>query len=114
MTALDLSTHLASTIGLLIVASAIMFAVMGIDDLCLDMAYWGHRWYRWLVARHYGPLTLEQLRGREQQRIAIFIPCWHEHDIVDKMVELACSSIQYSRYDLYIGVYPNDPLTIEK
>jgi bacteriophage N4 adsorption protein B len=91
-----------------------MFAALGIDDALLDLAYWSHRWYRWFVARHFKRLTLEQLRGKEQQRIAIFIPCWHEHDIVDKMVELACSSLQYSRYDLYIGVYPNDPLTTEK
>ncbi|HTX03351.1 MAG TPA: glycosyl transferase family protein, partial [Candidatus Acidoferrales bacterium] len=98
----------------MIVASAVLFAVMGIDDALLDVAYWVHRWYRWLVARHYSPLTLEQLREKEQQRVAIFIPCWQEHDVVDKMVELACSSIQYAHYDLYIGVYPNDPLTMEK
>jgi adsorption protein B len=114
MTAIALSTHLAATIAILIVASAVMFAVMGIDDAIMDLAYWGWRWYRWLVARQYKPLTLEQLRTKEQQRVAIFIPCWHEHEIVDKMVELACSSLQYSRYDLYIGVYPNDPLTTEK
>ena len=114
MTVVDLSTHVAAAISVLIVASAVMFAVMGIDDAILDLAYWLHRWYRWLLARRYPPLTLEQMRAKDQQRVAIFIPCWHEHDIVDKMVELACSSLQYSRYDLYIGVYPNDPLTTEK
>jgi adsorption protein B len=108
------TAHLAAAIGLLIVVSAMLFALMGADDALLDMAYWLHRWYRWVVARHYSPLTLEQLRSKDQQRIAIFIPCWQEHNIVDKMVELACSSLQYARYDLYIGVYPNDPLTLEK
>ena len=114
MTVVNITAYVASGIALLIVASGIMFAVMGIDDLLLDIAYWGHRWYRWIVARRYKRLTLDQLREKEQQRIAIFIPCWHEHDIVDKMVELACSSLQYQRYDLYIGVYPNDPLTLDK
>jgi bacteriophage N4 adsorption protein B len=112
--AAEISSYLAAAISFLIVASAIAFVFFGIDDFALDAAYWIHRWYRWYVARRYTPLTLEQMRTKEQQRIAIFIPCWHEHDIVDKMVELACSSLQYQRYDLYIGVYPNDPLTVEK
>src|SRR6185437_7645350 len=114
MTVVELSSSLAAMIGLLVVASAIVFAVMGIDDALLDIAYWGHRWYRWLTARHYKPLTVDQLREHDQKRIAIFIPCWHEHEVVDKSVELACSSVRYTNYDIYIGVYPNDPLTIEK
>jgi len=109
-----ITAHLAAAISLLIVVSAILFAALGIDDAFLDIAYWTHRWYRWVVARHYKPLTLDQLREKDQQRVAIFIPCWQEQDVVDKMVELACSSVQYTRYDLYIGVYPNDPLTTEK
>jgi adsorption protein B len=114
MTVLDLTSRLAAAISVLIVASATMFALMGVDDLILDAAFWIHKWYRWLVARRYAPLTVEQLRSKDQQRVAIFIPCWHEHDIVDKMVELTCGSLQYARYDLFIGVYPNDPLTVER
>ncbi|HVA34027.1 MAG TPA: glycosyl transferase family protein [Candidatus Baltobacteraceae bacterium] len=114
MSVFEFTSHLAATIAFLIVASAIAFALMGIDDLLLDLAFWGHRYYRWLVSRRYQPLSLDQLRTKEQQRIAIFIPCWHEHDIVDKMVELTNGSLQYTNYDLFIGVYPNDPLTVEK
>jgi bacteriophage N4 adsorption protein B len=110
----DLTSRVAATIDVLIVASAILFAVMGVDDVLLDLAYWVHRWYRWLVARRFQRLTVEQLRTKDQQRIAIFVPCWQEHEVVDKMVELACSSLQYARYDIFVGVYPNDPLTVEK
>ena len=110
----DFTAHVAAAIAFLVVASAVMFAVMGTDDLILDLAFWIHKWYRWLIVRRYQPLSLDQMRTKEQQRVALFIPCWHEHDIVDKMVELTCSSMQYSRYDIFIGVYPNDELTTER
>jgi bacteriophage N4 adsorption protein B len=106
--------ELSAAIATLVVASAAAFAFFGIDDLLFDIAYWVYKIHRAVMTRNFKSLTLEQLREKKQQRIAIYVPCWHEDEIVDKMVELACRSIQYSHYELFIGVYPNDPATVEK
>jgi bacteriophage N4 adsorption protein B len=114
MTLSYLTYELSNAIATLVVLSAALFAFFGIDDLLFDLGYWLYKIHRAIAKRNYKGLTLEQLRGKEQQRIAVYVPCWHEDEIVDKMVELACRSIQYSHYELFIGVYPNDPATVEK
>src|SRR5947209_3486222 len=51
------------------------------------------------------------LESVAERRIAIFVPLWHEHRVIGQMLEHNLSSIRYSNYDFFIGVYPNDPLT---
>jgi bacteriophage N4 adsorption protein B len=96
------------------VVTAYLFAFFGLDDLLFDVSYWVYTLRRWLMKRKFKAMTVEQLRASEQQRIAIFVPCWHEEDVVEKMTELTSRSIQYQNYTLFIGVYPNDPATIER
>jgi bacteriophage N4 adsorption protein B len=114
MTVSGVTYELATLTATLIVFVAAAFALLGVDDFLLDIGYWLHKMYRALVKWKYNALSLEELRAKSQQRIAIFIPCWHEHDIVERMVELASRTVQYAKYDIFIGVYPNDPLTVEK
>ena len=53
-----------------------------------------------------------QLEHATELRIAIFVPLWHEHRVIGQMLERNLASIQYANYDFFVGVYPNDPLTI--
>ncbi|MBV8490459.1 MAG: phage adsorption protein NrfB [Candidatus Eremiobacteraeota bacterium] len=105
---------LSSMCDEVVVGTAIAFALFGIDDLIFDVAYWVRLLVKAVSGKRFPPLTLERLLAKPQQRIAIFVPCWHEDTVVDKMVELACRTIQYDRYDIFIGAYPNDPATLQK
>lgn len=110
----SLTYQLSAATATLVIVSSLAFAFFGIDDLFFDVAFWIHKCYRTLKTRRFKGLTLERLRAKEQQRIAIFVPCWHEDEIIDKMLELASRTVQYRNYEIFVGVYPNDPATVEK
>ena len=40
------------------------------------------------------------------------MPLWREHGVIRQMLERNLSIIQYQEYDIFVGVYPNDELTI--
>jgi bacteriophage N4 adsorption protein B len=46
------------------------------------------------------------------KKIAIVVPCWHEDAVIGRMIQQNIETIQYSAYDFFIGVYPNDEPTI--
>jgi adsorption protein B len=97
-----------------LLATAVVFAYFRIDDLIFDLLFWVAWFRRWNIRRQYKPFIATDLYGKPQQRIAIFVPCWHEWDVVDKMVDFAIRNIDYDRYDILVGVYPNDQATIDR
>ncbi len=64
--------------------------------------------------RHYEPLTYDQLASKPEQKIAVLIPCWHEAGVIGTMLKHNCYSIDYKNYYFFVGVYPNDPTTVEE
>jgi bacteriophage N4 adsorption protein B len=87
------------------------FLISAVDDLVVDLVFWVNR----LLGRHrHPPLTREALDGQPHRRAAIFIPAWHEHDVIQEMLTYNASVIDYDRYDIFVGTYPNDPATAEK
>ncbi len=106
-------TYYASTaIALATLATAFAFAFFLADDLLFDLAFWVT--YLQRAAGLKKPMvSLEQLYAVPQKRIAIFVPCWHEDDVIDRMVTYAASRLDYQRFDILVGVYPNDQPTID-
>ena len=93
---------------------AILLLISGIDDLFLDLYYW---FFRVVYPKKINRYRLEdpaRLKKTEHKLIAVFIPAWHEYDVIDKMLLNACRTLDYSNYDIFVGVYPNDPQTIAK
>lgn len=88
---------------------ALIILISGLDDLALD-AIW--LWV-WLRRRMPGDLALASSGGREEKRIAIFVPLWHEHAVIAGMVEHNVSAIHYGAYHFFIGAYPNDDPTLD-
>jgi bacteriophage N4 adsorption protein B len=43
--------------------------------------------------------------------IALFLPLWREHAVVEKMIGHNLGAIRYPNFDLFVGVYPNDAET---
>lgn len=104
--------------GLEILAAivAIVIFVSSIDDLFIDIWYWGRRIYRHLTLqrRNYSKLTAEQLLERGEQPLAIMVPAWQEHDVIAAMVQNMVEVLDYQNYVVFVGTYVNDPATIEE
>ena len=89
--------------------AVIGFLINGLDDLFFDVGFLHFLW-RSRKDRH---LTLQDLKLVPEQWIALFVPAWQEGGVVNKMAEYASRICIYERYDIFIGVYPNDPETIQ-
>jgi adsorption protein B len=110
----SVSASIAHVLAVCLLITAIIFAYFRIDDLIFDLLFWFVWIKRWNIRRRYKPFTARMLYEKPQQRIAIFVPCWHEWEVVDKMVDFAVRNIDYERYDILVGVYPNDQQTIDR
>src|SRR5436189_6252701 len=96
----------------LLVFTSIAFLVSGLDDLFFDLYYWISYFVRLWTLRHAKKLTYERLSLLPEKNIAVMIPCWHEAGVIEQMLSFNVSRLDYAHYDLFVGVYPNDPLTI--
>ena len=47
-----------------------------------------------------------------ERRIAIFVACWHESQVIANMVRHNLATIRYGRVQLFLGAYPNDEATV--
>ncbi|MDP3268847.1 MAG: glycosyl transferase family protein [Legionella sp.] len=97
-----------------LIALAVLFIISGIDDLFFDSYYWVRYFYRFWKTRNYKPLTYEELATKKEQLIAVLVPCWHEAGVIGTMLKHNCYSIDYSNYNFFVGVYPNDPETVRE
>lgn len=95
-----------------LVGLAALFIFFGLDDLFIDGYYWIRYIWRFWKMRHYEPLTYEKLIAKEEQLIAVLVPCWREANIIATMLKHNCYSIDYNNYYFFVGVYPNDPETV--
>lgn len=91
----------------LLLLAAIGLALSGLDDLFLDCVF---------LFRRIGP-------GRDANRatllagsadpgwMAILVPAWDEADVIGPMLAGLTRALDYARYRVFVGVYPNDPAT---
>jgi len=97
-----------------LVSFSLLFIISGLDDLFFDCYYWiRHVWRIWKT-RHYKPLTYEQLLAKDEQLIAVLIPCWQEANVIATMLKHNYYSIDYKNYYFFVGVYPNDSGTVSE
>lgn len=87
--------------------AAVGFLISGLDDLFFDSQFVLHLWR----TRKRPPLTLQQLKLEPEKWVALLVPAWLEGGVVNKMAEYANRVVLYEKYDIFIGVYPNDPAT---
>lgn len=89
----------------------VIFVVSGITDIGFDFYFILRSIRRFFLSRHWPKLTLKRLEAREQQKIAIFIACWQEKDVIARTLTNAVEKLHYRNYDIFVGTYPNDPET---
>jgi len=70
-----------------------------LDDLILLGA--------WLIARFRGELprlpNVTQLAATDHRRIAIFVPCWKESEVIAGMLRHNLAAIGYDRFAFFVG-----------
>jgi len=90
----------------------VAFVLGGINDLFVDLYYWGRQLYRQIFKKKLiKPLTLDQLLKVEEKPVALIIPAWHEAGVIKNMLLNTINTIDYRHYFIFVGVYPNDPAT---
>lgn len=108
----DFSAYLFYGLKWLVFSLAWLMLLLGLDDLFIDLVYWGR-----LVKRRLGIYRREPRADEEllysvaEQPLAIMIPAWQEVGVVGEMARLAASTLDYENYQIFVGTYPNDPET---
>ncbi|MCW5981027.1 MAG: glycosyl transferase family protein [Bryobacteraceae bacterium] len=100
----DLPHLLDAAIAAALAPLAAWIVLSGLDDLVVLFAFL-HSWA-------HGPPADKSLAG-PSQRVAIFVPCWREHEVIGDMVEHNIAAIRHDRFAFFIGAYPNDDPTVE-
>lgn len=95
-----------------VIASLLLLG--GLDDLAVDLYYWYHRILRRKKMKQFENLPAEELHITPQKPIAIFVPAWHEQGVIGMMLARAAQTIDYKNYEIFVGIYPNDPRTADE
>ena len=85
---------------------ALWILLSGLDDFFICLVFLKNR------RKPFPWPTEAELARAPKRRIAIFVPVWREHAVIGRMLDRNLSAIQYPNYDIFVGAYPNDPLTI--
>lgn len=96
---------------LTLIVVSVVILVSSIDDLLIDLFYWDLAWreaWRKLWKR---PPDRTRLLRRMQQRIAVMVPAWQEAEVIASMVANTVNTFDYDNFDIFVGVYANDPDT---
>lgn len=91
------------------------FLLGGIDDLAIDLIYFGRAICRRWIPRgaRRRPLVADFPALACSGRIAVFIAAWDESAVIGAMLRTALGRFDHPDYRLYVGTYPNDRATID-
>lgn len=86
---------------------AVTLLLSGIDDLIPVLIC------AWKLIKHRRSRETPCAAVSGERSIAIFIPCWRESEVIEKMIRHNLAAIRYRNFSIFIGVYPNDEPTIK-
>ncbi len=96
----------------LLLLTAVGIALTSLDDLFIDLVYLTRRTWRQLtVYRRHKRAFAADLTQAEGGWMALFIPAWDESAVIRMMLRLTLARLDYPRYRLFVGTYPNDGVT---
>jgi adsorption protein B len=103
-------TDIASELALFAATGFLLFAL---DDLLVDLIYFGRRLWRSLtVYTRYPRAFARSIRPLWTPRpIAVFVPAWDESAIIGPMLRSALRRFEHPDYRIFVGHYRNDPAT---
>lgn len=96
--------------------AAIGLTIGGLDELAIDIAYIVRSvWRRIAVYSRHEVMTTATLPLPEKPgRMAVFVPAWHEADVIGPMLWTALQKWGEGTYRIFVGTYPNDAETIAR
>ena len=105
-----LIADLASELALFAAAGFLLFAL---DDLAVDILYFGRRLWRAITVYSRYPRAYADRLGSPNRpgRMALFVPAWDEGPVVADMVRSTLERWGDRDYRIFVGHYPNDPAT---
>ena len=87
--------------------TAIMVAVSGVDDLYMDLLYWI------LKGRYKSKFPdFSAMHYKAEKPIAILLGAWKESGVIGRTLSYAIRNQRYKNFRIFVGIYPNDPETI--
>nr|WP_022681137.1 glycosyltransferase [Sphingobium bisphenolivorans] len=106
---------LASIHHEILLFAVVGLAIGGIDDFLVDVLFlFRQAWRQIAVYSRYERMTTATLPNSPRSgRIAVFIPAWREAEVIAPMLRHALASWGRDRYLIFVGVYPNDPETLD-
>ena len=93
--------------------AGIGFLLFALNDLLVDLIYFGRAIWRAVAVRpRYPRLFAEQIEvAGEPGTLAIFIPAWDESAVIASMIRATLDRFDHPDYRLFVGYYRNDPAT---
>lgn len=85
------------------------FLIAGLDDLLIDMVWFGSRL---TGSSRNRDQILEPRDPDRESPLAIFVPAWDEAGVIGPMLAETLRRFGDDDYRLFVGCYPNDPETI--
>lgn len=100
-------------IEILAIVIASITAISSVDDIFVDLYYWGLKLFGGQDAKDKA-LARSVSEGADlpERPFAIMVPTWKEHDVIFSMVATNSRLLAYRNYHYFIGVYQNDQPTI--
>ncbi|ODB36603.1 type II secretion system protein E [Pseudomonas mosselii] len=109
---IDFLTYVLFGLKILAIILATLMFVLGLDDLFIDLCYWGRTLIRrFRIYDKFDKADEKRLFEVPEKPLAIMVPAWNEVGVVGEMARLAASTIDYENYQIFVGTYPNDPQT---
>jgi adsorption protein B len=100
-------------VEILALACAVLIAISSVDDVFVDVYYWGLKIFgnkhERARARALDIATIDFVAERP---FAIMVPAWKEFEVIFSMLAANSRLLRYENYQFFVGVYRNDPQTI--
>ena len=93
--------------------AGIGFLLFALNDLLVDLIYFGRAIWRAIAVRpRYPRLFADQIDvASAPGTIAVFIPAWDESAVIAPMLKATLERFDHPDYRLFVGFYRNDPAT---
>jgi adsorption protein B len=93
--------------------SGVGFLVFGINDLLVDLIFFGrHLWRRATVYRRFRRAYASHYAfNKNPGFMAVFVPAWDESAVIASMLKATLNRLDYDDYRIFVGHYRNDPAT---
>jgi adsorption protein B len=110
VTAAFLLADLASELALFAAAGFLLFAL---DDLAVDLIYFGRRaWRSVAIYSRYPRAFARSIEMLWKPRFtAVFVPAWDESAVIAAMLKSTLQRFEHRDYRIFVGYYRNDPAT---